>query len=43
MKKASRQVSAAQLEISNRSVLSRVEYLESIIHSPAEHRENMTL
>ncbi len=34
MKKASRQVSA-QLEISNRSVLSRVEYLESIIHSPA--------
>ncbi|MEC7306226.1 hypothetical protein [Vibrio crassostreae] len=42
MKKASRQVSA-QLEISNRSVLSRVEYLESIIHSPAEHQENITL
>ena len=42
MKKASRQVSD-QLEISNRSVLSRVEYLESIIHSPAEHQENITL
>ncbi|MEH6388455.1 MULTISPECIES: hypothetical protein [Pseudomonas] len=42
MKEATRQVSA-QLEISKRSVLARVGYLESIIQSPAEHRENMTL
>tara|TARA_R110002051_G_C8700331_1_gene494300 strand:+ start:725 stop:1285 length:561 start_codon:yes stop_codon:yes gene_type:complete len=42
MKEASRQMSA-QLEISNRSVLARVGYLESIIQSPVEHRENMAL
>lgn len=42
MREASRQVSA-QLEISNRSVLARVGYLESIIQSPAEYRENIAL
>lgn len=42
MKEASRQASA-QLEISNRSILARVEYLESITQSPAEYRENMAL
>ena len=42
MKEAARQVSA-QLEVSNRSVLARVEYLESIIQNPAEHRENIAL
>lgn len=42
MKEVSNQVSA-QLEISKRSVLARVGYLESIIQSPAEHQENMAL
>ena len=42
MKKASCKVSAQQ-EISNRSVLSRAEYLKSIIHSPAKHQGNVTL
>ncbi|EKN3687219.1 TPA: hypothetical protein U5D93_003926 [Yersinia enterocolitica] len=42
MKKVSRKV-PAHLEINNSSVLTRVRYLESIIQSPAEYQENMTL
>jgi len=34
---------SAQLETSNRSVLARVGYLESIIQLPAEHQKNVVL
>jgi hypothetical protein len=34
---------SAQLETSNRSILARVGYLESIIQLPAEHQKNMAL